>query len=816
MTQAAERIYPAVIEQMQDAILEAQGREVLFVGRIDAEGRVRSVIAAARGDESSVPALSPHMEKGDVVLHNHPKSRGERHANLRPSRADLGIASELGNQGIGFFIVDSEVSLVYVVAEPVQTADIELLDEDALAGILEPGGGLSRKMGGYEARKSQIDMLRFTCRAFNEGGIAIAEAGTGVGKSLAYLLPSLAWVCQNEERVVISTATINLQEQLMDKDIPLVRRLLGRDVPAVLVKGRGNYLCRRRLRDALEEKTLFDAGDSALEDIGKWSKESPSGSRSDLPFFPGEGVWSGVCCEADNCLGLRCAYREKCFLLKARRDAAAARILVVNHHLLFADLALRIRGKGYNATAVLPPFHRLVCDEAHNIENSATSFFSESISKLMIHRAMSRLLHTKGSRRSGLYPKLSYLAPQPEEDKIPALITAVRAAAESLDAAGLPLVMAAGNFRLTGDTMEAAEQTLTRMRTLQRAILTLVENLNDIMKSLNDEDSESPEACEMRMLMKRLEDMAGVCEQFRSPGEKSDRIFWIERKYTHTGDIFLNYVSTPLYIGDLMREAVYEPFDTIVFTSATLTVNKSFRFWRSRLGLSGREEPREEAFDSPFNYKERVLLGVPDDAPPPESSDYRDYLAAFVTQAILAAEGGALVLFTSYELLMKTCAAVRPALDKVGITVFRQGDDQRSRLLRCFTQDISSVLFATDSFWEGVDAPGDTLRLVIICRLPFRVPTEPILLARMEAIQRKGGNPFIDLSLPEAVMKFKQGFGRLMRRTADHGVVLVSDGRIISKSYGSLFISSLPETRRSIKSTASLMEDIENFLARTR
>ncbi|MDR3201325.1 MAG: ATP-dependent DNA helicase, partial [Spirochaetales bacterium] len=463
---------------MQEAILDAEAREVLFVGRVDAEGRVRAVVVAARGDESSVPALSPHMEKGDVVLHNHPRDRGERQANLMPSKADLGIASELGNQGIGFFIVDNEVSRVYIVAEPVLTAENSPLDEDRLAGVLEPGGELSKKMTDYEVRESQIDMLRFTAQAFNEGGLAIAEAGTGVGKSLAYLIPALAWVCQNEERVVVSTATINLQEQLMDKDIPLVRRLLGKDVPAVLVKGRGNYLCQTRLREALEEKTLFDADDSALDDIAAWSKETPTGSRSDLPFFPGEGVWSRVCSEADTCLGLRCVYRENCFLLKARREAAAARILVVNHHLLFADLALRIQGMGFGVTAVLPPFHRLVCDEAHNIENSATSFFSETLSKLMVYRYLGRLLHSKGSRRSGLYLKVSALAgPGFDENKIPALIAAARAAAESLDVGALPLVMATGNFRLTEDTLPEAEEVLDRMRTFQRCLLDLLESL---------------------------------------------------------------------------------------------------------------------------------------------------------------------------------------------------------------------------------------------------------------------------------------------------------------------------------------------------
>jgi ATP-dependent DNA helicase DinG len=808
--QATERIYPAVIKHMADTILEAEGREVLFVGRIDSEGRVKTVITAARGDESSVPALSPHMEKGDVVLHNHPGG------NLRPSKADLNIASGLGNQGIGFFIVDNELTRVYVVSEPVRLAEPRPLDEEALAAILEPGGELSKKMDRYEARESQIGMLRFTAQTFNEGGIGIAEAGTGVGKSLAYLIPALSWVCHNEERVVISTATINLQEQLMDKDIPLVRRLLGKDIPAVLVKGRGNYLCHTRLREALEEKTFFDEDDSALDGIEKWAKESPSGSRSDLPFFPGEGLWARVCSGADTCAGLYCPCRERCFLLKARREAAAAKVLVVNHHLLFADLALRVQGMGFDATAVLPPFHRLIFDEAHNIENSATSFFSESINRLSVYLYMSRLLRSKGRRRAGLFLKVAALAGSGQEsktEKIPGYIAAVREAAETLETTTLPLLAESGTFRLTEETLDAAEDVLARIWDLQRRLLDLVESLGDLFQGLSDEDKESPEIYETRLLIKRLERLAGICEQFRNPGEKTDRVFWIERKRTGAGDTFLNYLSTPLNIGNLMREAVYEPFDTVVFTSATLAVNKSFQFWRSRLGLNEPEAPREEIFDSPFNYKEQVLVGVPADAPPPESPEYGGYLSGFVSEALLAAEGGALVLFTSYDMLIKTCNAVRPALDKAGISLLRQGDDERSRLLRRFTGEVSSVLFATDSFWEGIDAPGDTLKLVIICRLPFKVPTDPVLLARMEAIRLQGGNPFLDLSLPEAVMKFKQGFGRLMRRTADHGAVLITDGRIVTKNYGRMFLSSLPETRRSIKPRASLMEDLENFLA---
>jgi ATP-dependent DNA helicase DinG len=810
--QAEERIHPSVIEHMRLAIKEAEGREVLFVGRLDAEGRVKAVITAARGDDTSVPALSPHMEKGDVVLHNHPGG------NLRPSKADLLIAAELGNQGIGFIIVNSRVDAVYVVAEPVLVDEKKPLDVETLAGLLEPGGALNRLMESYEPRRSQVEFLRMTADIFNTGGILAAEAGTGVGKSMAYLVPALAWAAANNERVVVSTATINLQEQLIDKDIPLVKKLLRRKVQTVLVKGRGNYLCLSRLKDALEENSLFAGEDSGLEALSRWAEETPTGSRSDLPFFPEEGLWSRVCSEADSCTGLRCPNRERCFLLKARREAAAAKVLVVNHHLLFSDLALRIKGAGFDNTAVLPPFHRIVFDEAHNIESSATSFFSESFSRFVIYRYLSRLLRHRGRWSGGLLPKLGSLpGGKVLLEKVPGQTALIREQAGILEAATLPIIGDGGTFRITEDTISAAEGTfLPPLWDLQRKILDLVETVTDFFTSLPDEDLERSEVFETRMLLRRFESLAGVCEQFRDPGERPERVFWIEKRRTGTGDIFLQYTSTPLDITRVMREAVYEPFDTVVFTSATLTVNRSFQYWKTRIGLTGYEgaELREELFESPFDFKERVLIGVPSDAPAPESEDYRPFLARFIADALLISEGRALVLFTSYDMLIKTYESVRPAMDKAGISLFRQGDDERSRLLRRFNEDTTSVLFATDSFWEGVDSPGDTLLLVILCRLPFRVPTDPVLVARMEAIRLKGGNPFFDLSLPEAVMKLKQGFGRLMRRTSDRGAVLIPDGRIVTKNYGSIFLSSLPETRRSIKSAAALFEDLENFLAR--
>ena len=378
--EAADRItYPAR-EMIRDAVSQAGGSEVMAVGHMNQQKNVVSLNIVARGDEVSVPALTPYMERGDVVIHNHPSG------NLKPSKADLSIASRLGQDGIGFFIVDNDVENVYIVAEPFITEELKPLDPDKLADVLGPDGLLSQHIK-YESRESQIEMLRQVALAFNDETILAAEAGTGVGKSFAYLFPALAWAEQNCERIVLSTATINLQQQLMDKDIPLVRKVLGNKVKAVLVKGRGNYVCRRRLAEALEEDSLFRDEADELIRIGDWASESPTGSRTDVPFLPSDDVWNGICSESDGCMGIRCSSREQCFVLKARKEAASARLLVVNHHLLFSDLSLRLSGAGFENTAVLPPFNRIIFDEAHNIEKSATSLFFQGTVKIYLKQA---------------------------------------------------------------------------------------------------------------------------------------------------------------------------------------------------------------------------------------------------------------------------------------------------------------------------------------------------------------------------------------------------------------------------------------------
>jgi ATP-dependent DNA helicase DinG len=815
---AQDRLAPEVIAALRESIADAGGNEVFAIGDLDSAGVVASVQVAARGNEWSVPALRPYLERGAVLIHNHPSGF------LSPSGADLGVASQVGGEGIGFFIVDNEVGEIYVVAEPVAVRDLLPLDVDRLASLLEPGGSLEESFPGYEERPTQVDMLRLVARGFNEGRLCVAEAGTGVGKSLAYLIPAMEWAAVNGERVVVSTSTINLQQQLVEKDIPLVRRILGREVKAVLVKGRRNYVCPKRLAEALEDAPLDAEDRQQLEAIAQWASSTVSGSRTDLAFQPMEGVWSQVCSEADLCQGLRCSLRQDCFIHRVRREAASAGLLVVNHHLLFSDLAVRRAGVGYDTSAVLPPFHRIVFDEAHSIEASASSFFSEGFHRYSLMRTLGRLYRTRRGRGSGLLRTLDRMAPEETRQKVAAAIAAVAEASDRLEI----LDQQAGEMFSGANALLLADlppdrlnpSFLEPLEELQTALLSLVSVLQTLLEAIPQTDPEDFAIPECRLLLRRLHQAIDVCERFRNhaatpqaAGDFGDgQVYWLELVRGFSGDRFVRLVITPLEIASVMREAVYEPYESVAFTSATLTVGGSFSFWRGRVGLD--DDLLQGSFSSPFAYEKRVLVGVPDDLPEPSDSEaYLRSLSLLVGDALEISEGRALVLFTSYAALRHVFDEVNPRLNARGIRVLKQGDDDRTRLLARFVSDISSVLFATDSFWQGVDAPGQALQMLVLTRLPFRVPTDPVLKTRMAAIEAAGGNAFTQLALPDAVMRLRQGFGRLMRRTTDWGVVLILDVRVLRRAYGDAFLQSLPKTMRRTGRARTVLESIEDFVA---
>ncbi len=806
----SERLTDDTAEYLRQQIDDAGGQEVLFVGSVNEEGMVERVTATARGHDSAAPALYPFMEKGEVVIHNHPNGL------LSPSDADLQVATRLGNQGIGFYLVNNEVSRIYCVSEPLAGGTEEEMVADELAAYLEPGGAMETRFEGYEAREEQVRMLRLVVRAFNERRIAAVEAGTGVGKSLAYLLPAAWWAVRNKERVVVSTATINLQQQLLEKDIPLTEKILNVSVGAKLVKGRGNYLCLRRMEDAVEEMALFRHPGGELETIREWASRTATGDRSDLSFYPSGEVWAKVCSEADACMGLKCAYRERCFVIKARKQAAASNLLLVNHHLLFADLAARREGAGYEGVAVLPPAKRIVFDEAHAVEKSATGFFSTRYNKLMLFKQLRRLYYSRAKSAAGLAVTVQKYSASPERfERIPEKVQGLYDTAEEFNGALLSFLEGGSTYRITGEAREAMADIFEGpLKNVKQALSALLSDLEGAVESVKDEHAEESEVFEISVVYDRLGLLHSVLSRIEQLEDEEENIYWMEKRFTGGREPYVTLIVTPLEIAGLMREAVYEPNKTVVSTSATLTVRKEFTFWLSRVGLLPYRENGllTERVESPFSYRERVMLAVPEDAPEPRQPEYQEYVSSFVAEALDISGGSGLVLFTSYGMLQKTFEEVAPKLEQRGIRVLKQGADDRSRLLSNFHRDVSSVLFATDSFWEGVDAPGESLKVVLICRLPFGVPTDPVLKARMEAIERRGGNSFMEYALPQAAMKLRQGFGRLMRRKSDRGIVCILDSRIIRKSYGRILLETLPETAVRKKGKEGLLREFEQFL----
>ncbi len=795
---------------MRREIEDARGQEILFVGRLDRDGMVVAVDVFARGNETSVAAPMEFCERGDIIIHNHPSGK------LTPSDADVEVSAYLAQTGIGSAVVDNDVEYVYVLVEPLPPAVIEKIDGDELAAFLQEGGKIGELLPEFRERPSQVAMLRTVATGLNEDRIVAAEAGTGVGKSYAYLIPAVAWASRNRERIVIATATINLQQQLIDKDLKTVQRLLGTTVKTALVKGRGNYLCPRRLQELQEETSLFD-DDETIRAIGDWAQTTSSGSRSDAPVFVTDDLWGKINSEVDSCSVARCPNRERCFVLKARREAAAAQILVANHHLVFSDLAIRNAGAGWEGTAVLPAFQRIIFDEAHNLERAATSFFSETMSYHAINRQLGRLLRRRGTRRFGLVERMPGLNVSPDAlRQVETEIERTRKEGETFNERLVGFIAGTGSWRLTDDTAAAFRNSLVDLMTeMHGALMMLAARMTKVSREVDDVYREDPNFLQWVAVTHRIERIAAVLLRFRDGEHDEESVFWFEERRDQRGRGWVSVVITPLDLSALMEEALFQRYATVVLTSATLAVNGSFTFWADRIGVPLDDERTDaHQYPSPFDYASRVLLSVPLDAPFPNEEGYDRYLSTLIQRLVNASRGGALILFTSYRQMIELFEETAPLLESRGYPCYRQGTDDRGRLLDRFQRELGGVLFATDSFWEGVDAPGETLRLVIVCRLPFRVPTDPVQQARAEAVERRGGNAFSSFSLPQAVTRLKQGFGRLMRRWDDYGVVVVTDPRMVKKSYGRVFWNSLPPARPLIASGEEIEEEVREHIGR--
>ncbi len=823
---------------MRQAIEEAHGNEVFFVGRIDDNKCVDRIEVRARGNQVEVPAIIAHLEKGEVVIHNHPSGH------LNPSSADVHIASIVGNDGIGFFIVDNPVENINVVVEPYLPPQISQIELEPLRQILRPGGKLAGVLPVYEYREAQIDMLESVVKAFNEEKIALIEAGTGTGKTMAYLLPAVRWALANKKRVVISTNTINLQEQLIKKDIPLIRQLLEEHFSVELVKGRSNYVCLRKLYEAETQPGLFelDEAKQELKRIAEWARRTEDGSRSDLGTAVSDKVWEKIQSESDTTLRSRCPYYNRCFFYQARRRAAVADILIANHHLLFADLSVRSASGDTSEIAVLPKYDRVILDEAHNLEDVASKYFGIRLTYLGIMRVLNRLSRVKNGKKSGLLHVaehkvrkhsgviyrvllddflkhlLNNVLPQVEKCRVqmdqaldPLFYWILRREKTQYEEVKLRITEKVRSDPQWHECIRDIPGLIQMLNNLSEYLIKLVKLLGR-MRNAFEKEADSL-AVDLRAQSERLFAAAMGLQKTLLEDDR-ETIRWIEARESQQGKV-LRFCTSPLDIAPILQENLYERFPTIVMTSATLTVDQQFQFFCDRVGLSAYAQTNrqtETLLPSPFDFRNQVMIGIPTGIPQPNEAEFEKQLPGLLLAAIRASRGRAFVLFTAYGLLQRMYRTLRSPLEAEGLLVFRQGEMSRHRLLHLFREKTTSVLFATDSFWEGVDVQGESLVHVIIPRLPFRVPSEPVIEARVEAIEQRGGNSFMEYTVPQAVIKFKQGFGRLIRNKTDYGAITILDSRIASKPYGRIFLSSLPDCQVVIGDSEQVFGRIETFL----
>ncbi|MDZ7371449.1 MAG: DEAD/DEAH box helicase [candidate division KSB1 bacterium] len=825
--------------RMAEEIRAAGGNEVFFLGYLDDDLIVHDVVPTARGNEAAVPAVMQAAREADVVIHNHPSGP------LTPSDADLSIAARLADFSVAFYIVNNRVDDLYVVVEPFAPTECKPLEAEAITALLAPNGPIAKQLPDYEIRPQQAEMIRAVIRAFNENLALAVEAGTGTGKTLAYLLPAIYWAKQNKERVVISTNTINLQEQLIKKDIPLLQKTLPVEFEAVLVKGRSNYVCLRKVDEIAGELDLGLEDDEyeELQDLIRWARASQDGSKADLTYIPSNDVWERIAAEGDACTHAKCLHFRDCFVNKARRRAGRADILVVNHHLLFADLAIRRQTGSFQDAAVLPPYQRIIFDEAHHIEDVATNYFGSQVTRAGLQRILHRLHHRKKNLEKGFLHTLRSRVLKHHNELPPALSESLVTTVRDKLAPNADSLLESMHFAMDrlfetvfAHTPEEGDNE-RKIRLLPQTVDSLfvetglADLFRDLMQSLRlyavdllrfceeakklrafvQEDWEAL-TIDIEAQAERLAAAADILQQILFQ-ESETEIRWIETAPRKVGRPIVRLQISPLEVKSIMKEAVFEAYKTVVMTSATLTVEQSFAFWAQRIGFSALPNSRrsELLLPSPFDFERQVLLCVPTDMPDPRDSGFAEALSKAVFKAVSITQGRAFILFTSYSLLNQTYRRLKESLELIGIQALKQGDLNRHELLRQFRQDKTSVLFGTDSFWEGVDVQGDALENVIITRLPFQVPSEPIIQARYEAIEAAGGNAFMDYAVPLAVLKFKQGFGRLIRHKNDRGCVISFDKRIVEKTYGTRFLNSLPQCRTVIGPSELVFAELKLF-----
>ena len=654
------------------------------------------------------------------------------------------------------------------------------INEKELVECLDNSVEIDKAFQNYENRPQQKEMLTLVCQALNDFNHLVIEAGTGTGKSLAYLLPAAALAIANHSPVVISTKTKNLQDQLLDKDIPIVETILQKQLDTVLLKGRENYLCLRKF-----DLLIRGSNSKKLIPLLVWLYYTTDGDMSEIH---NSIIWSyqhNLKSQSSTCLGTKCPYRKYCFPHNLRKKAVHADLVIVNHSLLFIDA----NSDGF----LLPEYKSLILDEAHTIEDVATNSFSREISGHIINEALSRIT-----------------PPVLQIEKIKEIQEVCKQAAHDFDRALRVFARSHPQDKIIFVEANCRGSQWQKILQTKDDLLSILTNFQSTLQAI-DLDNDNLMA-ELKGTITDLDNFVDTLFFVFKP--ESNYLSWLEADYPRKPNE-VKIVSSPKQVQELLDKSLFSQKQSVILTSATLTVNNNFDFFIGRVGLDLNPEKTvvDATLGSPFDYQKQSLLCIPRDLPEPgDTKNFVPAIANYLKRLLKITQGKTLVLFTSYEMLIETYNLL--VKENLNFTLLCQNKNtSRKHLLDSFQNDTNSVLLGTDSFWEGVDVPGISLSCVVIVKLPFFVPTDPLVMARTEEIRDKGGNGFYKYAIPHAVMKFKQGFGRLIRTKSDRGIVVILDNRLLTKNYGSMFLRSIPESEHVFGPADATLKKIGEWLA---
>ena len=800
---------------------ENNNKSMIFKATFDEDELIQEPFFLSLYKKKNFEETLTKVSKNEVVI------RTTKPKQLYPSDMELELSEELYNRrNIAYCLLSSDLDDFYFV----QDIDRIFLEDIDIENYFAKDGILAKEIKGFEYRQEQEEMTQYIQEAINEDRKIIVEAGTGTGKTLAYLIPAIKWAVTNKKKVIIATNTINLQEQLLLKDIPLAKSIIKEEFSYVLVKGRNNYLCKRLFNElvlgkSIDIETFSLEAREQIEYILKWGNKTKTGDKSELPFEVFPDVWELVQSTTELCLGKKCPYRKECFYMKTRIEKMEADILISNHHVFFADLNVRAETDFDSEYLILPRYDMVIFDEAHNIESVARSYFSVEVSKISFTRLLNRIYQRKNKRKKEKSALIRVEDTVDEKDLEDSqqyiyLLNTLKEEISILQNIGdeyfdeirkiyetnteSPIKKSLNNFEMTKSRfLENLREKKDIFQSKLTDFLNLMISFNNV---IDEEKDKNPEVINFNNHLKMFKAYIDSFK-FINSFEDDNYIYWLDINSKRTNVVL---TATPLNIAKKLSSVLFDNLDRLVFASATIVVNGNFDYFKKSLGLD-EEDCIEAIIKSPFNYDEQMSVYIPSDIQDSENINaFVSDASRFILDILLKTSGKAFILFTSYTMLNQIYYSISKKLKDKGFEVFLHGDKPRSQLIKEFKEAENPILFGTTSFWEGVDVQGENLSNVIITKLPFLVPTDPVVSAISKKIEEDGGNSFTDFQLPEAIIKFKQGVGRLIRKKTDRGNIFILDNRILKKRYGSLFINALPSQKNiKILEKDDIIEEIE-------